>query len=76
MKKNIIKIYYKKVHQKDLELQKDIKDKFLNFNVNKHYNFKKHIKKVKIHKHYLVMHQLYQQQVFLVIDFENLYKNI
>lgn len=76
MKKNIIKIYYKKVHQKDLELQKDIKDKYLNFNVNKHYNFKKHIKKVKIHKHYLVMHQLYQQQVFLVIDFENLYKNI
>ena len=76
MKKNIIKIYYKKVHKKDLELQKDIKDKFLNFNVNKHYNFKKHIKKVKIHKHYLVMHQHYQQQVFQVIDFENLYKNI
>lgn len=38
--------------------------------MNKHFNYKKHIRKVRIHKHYLVMHQLYQQLVFLDIGFD------
>ena len=53
-----------------LELLKDINDKYLNSNVNKLNNYRKLIKRVKIHKHYLVMHQLFLPQVFQDIGFD------